>query len=113
MVRLVTIDEKLVSERNNWEYMETNRTVETVQSCLSEIHKRRNSTGKMKDRKVYSSGVRGTCMASTTFTDKTRKLGITLPVSLLKQTDKARGDVPRSTFIRRALEQYIRARAPK
>jgi|GEM_PF-785285 hypothetical protein len=42
--------------------------------------------------------------------DKPEKVGITLPVSLLKQADKARGDVPRSTFIRRAVEQYIRGK---
>ena len=40
--------------------------------------------------------------------DKTKKVGITLPSSLTKQTDKVRGDVPRSTFIKRALEQYIK-----
>jgi modification methylase len=36
-------------------------------------------------------------MASTTYNDKTQKVGITLPTSLLTQTDKLRGDVPRST----------------
>ena len=46
-------------------------------------------------------------MESTTHADKTEKVGITLPISLVKQTDKARGDIPRSTFIRRAVEQYI------
>jgi len=39
-------------------------------------------------------------MADTNRTDKTEKVGITLPVSLLKLTDKVRGDIPRSTFIR-------------
>jgi metal-responsive CopG/Arc/MetJ family transcriptional regulator len=52
-------------------------------------------------------------MRGTTALDKTQKCGITLPVSLLKQTDKARGDIPRSTFIRRAVEQYIKGKAPK
>jgi hypothetical protein len=32
---------------------------------------------------------------------------------LVKQTDKARGDIPRSTFIRRALEEYIRGTGRK
>jgi len=52
-------------------------------------------------------------MNGTTTTDKTEKVGITLPISLMKQTDKARGDVPRSTFIRRAIEQYIRGKGGK
>jgi metal-responsive CopG/Arc/MetJ family transcriptional regulator len=44
-------------------------------------------------------------MASTT---KTEKLGITLPISLLKQIDNKRGDIPRSTIIRRAVEGYLK-----
>ncbi|MGC1929754.1 MAG: hypothetical protein WA667_12315 [Candidatus Nitrosopolaris sp.] len=40
-------------------------------------------------------------MKSTTFDDKTEKIGITLPNLLVKQTDKVRGDVTRSTYIRR------------
>ncbi|MFY9799074.1 MAG: hypothetical protein WAJ93_25590 [Candidatus Nitrosopolaris sp.] len=47
-------------------------------------------------------------MASTTYNDKTQKVGITLPNSLIKQTDKLRGDVPRSTYIRRAIENYLK-----
>jgi metal-responsive CopG/Arc/MetJ family transcriptional regulator len=43
--------------------------------------------------------------------DKTEKVGITLPIFLLKQTDKARGDIPRSTFIRKAVEQYIKGKS--
>jgi hypothetical protein len=43
----------------------------------------------------------------TTLDDKTEKVGITLPIHLVKQTDKARGDIPRSTFILRTLEHYI------
>jgi hypothetical protein len=35
------------------------------------------------------------------------KLSISLPTVLLKQVDMARGDVLRSTCIRRALEKYI------
>jgi hypothetical protein len=34
-------------------------------------------------------------------TDKTEKVGITLPISILKRMDNVRGDIPRSTFIRR------------
>ena len=40
--------------------------------------------------------------------DKTQKVGIILPITLVKQTDKARGDIPRSTFIRRAIEQFLK-----
>jgi metal-responsive CopG/Arc/MetJ family transcriptional regulator len=47
-------------------------------------------------------------MVSTTRIDKTEKVGITLPNSLIKQTDKLRGDVPRSTYIRRATEYYLK-----
>jgi len=49
-------------------------------------------------------------MKRTTRDDKTEKVGITLPISLV---DKARGDIPRSTFIRRALEQYIQGKDGK
>ena len=36
--------------------------------------------------------------------EKAEKLGITLPVKLLQSIDNIRGDVPRSKFIRRAIE---------
>jgi hypothetical protein len=49
-------------------------------------------------------------MKSTTPDDKTEKVEMTLPIVLVKQTDKARGDIPKSTFIRRAVEQYIRGK---
>jgi hypothetical protein len=44
---------------------------------------------------------------NTSMKRTTEKVGITLPIVLVKQTDKARRDIPRSTFIRRAVEQYI------
>lgn len=47
-------------------------------------------------------------MMSTTYNDKTEKVGITLPSSLIKQTDKLRGDVKRSTYIGRAIEYYLK-----
>jgi metal-responsive CopG/Arc/MetJ family transcriptional regulator len=40
--------------------------------------------------------------------DKTEKLGITLPVKLLQKIDNKRGDIPRSTYIRRAIENYLK-----
>ena len=43
-------------------------------------------------------------MVSTTQNDKTMKVGITLPNSLIKQTDKLRGDIPRST----SREHYVK-----
>jgi metal-responsive CopG/Arc/MetJ family transcriptional regulator len=46
-------------------------------------------------------------MGSTTKGDRTEKLGITLPKSLLHTLDNKRGDIPRSTFIRRAVESYL------
>jgi metal-responsive CopG/Arc/MetJ family transcriptional regulator len=42
--------------------------------------------------------------------DKTEKLGITLPVKLLQKIDNQRGDIPRSKFIRRAVEGYLKGR---
>jgi metal-responsive CopG/Arc/MetJ family transcriptional regulator len=45
-----------------------------------------------------------------TYEDRTDKLGITLPKSLLHKIDNQRGDVPRSTFIRRAAESYLKGR---
>ena len=47
-------------------------------------------------------------MASTTYNDKTVKVGITLPRSLIKHADKTRGDVKRSTYSLRAIENYLK-----
>ncbi|MGB7955225.1 MAG: hypothetical protein WCF23_14700 [Candidatus Nitrosopolaris sp.] len=52
-------------------------------------------------------------MRRTTRDDKTEKVGITLPISLVKQTDKVRGDIPRSTYIRRSVERYIQGKDGK
>jgi metal-responsive CopG/Arc/MetJ family transcriptional regulator len=48
--------------------------------------------------------VSGTATATM---DKTVKLGITLPKSILQKIDKNRADIPRSRFIRRAVESYL------
>jgi len=40
-------------------------------------------------------------------TDNTIKLGITLPKSIIHTIDQKRGDIPRSRFIRRAIERYL------
>jgi metal-responsive CopG/Arc/MetJ family transcriptional regulator len=47
-------------------------------------------------------------MVSTTKIDRTEKLGITLPKSSLHKIDNNRGDVPRSKYIRRAVESYLK-----
>jgi metal-responsive CopG/Arc/MetJ family transcriptional regulator len=47
-------------------------------------------------------------MVGTTKGDRTEKLGITLPISLLQKIDNRRGDIPRSTYIRRAVENYLK-----
>jgi metal-responsive CopG/Arc/MetJ family transcriptional regulator len=49
-------------------------------------------------------------MVSTTKIDRTEKLGITLPKTLLHTIDNKCGDIPRSTFIRRAVESYLKTR---
>jgi metal-responsive CopG/Arc/MetJ family transcriptional regulator len=50
-------------------------------------------------------------MVSTTVVDRIEKLGITLPIILVKQIENKRGDIPRSTFIRRAIENYLKGSA--
>ncbi len=52
-------------------------------------------------------------MVSTTNVDRTEKLGITLPKSLLRTIDGKRGDIPRSTYIRIAVEDYLKTRGGK
>jgi len=47
-------------------------------------------------------------MRSTTSLDRTEKVGITLPKSILQKLNKVRGDTPRSTYIRRAVESYLK-----
>jgi metal-responsive CopG/Arc/MetJ family transcriptional regulator len=47
-------------------------------------------------------------MVSTTKYDRTERLGITLSKSLLRTIDGKRGVVPRSTYIRRAVEDYLK-----
>ena len=47
-------------------------------------------------------------MVSSTKIDRTEKLGITLPISLLRQIENKRGDIPRSMYIRRTIESYLK-----
>jgi metal-responsive CopG/Arc/MetJ family transcriptional regulator len=44
---------------------------------------------------------------STIAMDKTVKLGITLPKSIIQKIDKKRGDIPRSRYILRSIENYL------
>lgn len=48
-----------------------------------------------------------TTKATGTTQDRTEKLGITLPKSILQKIDDKRGDIPRSTYIRRAIESFL------
>jgi metal-responsive CopG/Arc/MetJ family transcriptional regulator len=52
-------------------------------------------------------------MVGTTKADRTEKLGITLPISLLQEIDNKRGDIPRSKYIRRAVESYLKAKGSR
>jgi metal-responsive CopG/Arc/MetJ family transcriptional regulator len=49
-------------------------------------------------------------MVNSTKEDRTEKLGITLPKLLLQKIDKNRGDIPRSKYIRRAVESYLKGK---
>jgi metal-responsive CopG/Arc/MetJ family transcriptional regulator len=53
----------------------------------------------------------GTTTATKSYNkERTEKLGITLPISLLRKIDNTRGDIPRSKYIRRAVESYLKGR---
>jgi metal-responsive CopG/Arc/MetJ family transcriptional regulator len=45
--------------------------------------------------------------------DMTIKLGITLPKSIIQKIDQKRGDIPRSRFIKRAVERYLNSSSSK
>jgi metal-responsive CopG/Arc/MetJ family transcriptional regulator len=53
--------------------------------------------------------VHSTSMTGSTIIviDNTIKVGITLPKSIIKKIDQKRGDIPRSRYIRRAIERYL------
>jgi metal-responsive CopG/Arc/MetJ family transcriptional regulator len=50
---------------------------------------------------------------STIAMDKTVKLGITLPKSIIQRIDKKRGDIPRSRYILRSIESYLGSSSSK
>jgi metal-responsive CopG/Arc/MetJ family transcriptional regulator len=48
-------------------------------------------------------------IVTATTTDMTVKLGITLSKSILQKIDQTRADIPRSRYIWRAVEKYLRS----
>jgi metal-responsive CopG/Arc/MetJ family transcriptional regulator len=56
---------------------------------------------------VHSTSMTSSTIVAATTTDMTVKLGITLPKSTIQNIDQRRGDIPRSRFIRRAIERYL------
>jgi hypothetical protein len=56
---------------------------------------------------VHSTSMMSSTIVAATTTDMTVKLGITLPKSIILKMDQKRGDIPRSRYIRRAIEKYL------
>ena len=76
---------------------------------MEHVETQRSSRTYIGTKYLYVNGtVYSTSMIRTTPDDRIENVGITLPLSLVKETDKARGDMPRSTFIRRAVDQYLK-----
>jgi hypothetical protein len=58
---------------------------------------------------IARGSIQNTSMRSTTAAaDKTDKIAITPSRSILQKIEKVRGDIPRSTYIRRALQNYLK-----
>jgi hypothetical protein len=55
---------------------------------------------------VHCTSMTSSTIVSATV-DMTVKLGITLPKSIIQKIDQRRGDIPRSRYIRRAIERYL------
>jgi metal-responsive CopG/Arc/MetJ family transcriptional regulator len=55
---------------------------------------------------VHSTSMTSSTIAAATV-DMTVKIGITLPKSTMLKIDQKRGDIPRSRYIRRAVERYL------
>jgi hypothetical protein len=54
---------------------------------------------------VHCTSMTSSTIAAATM-DMTVKLGITLPKSVIQKIDQKRGDIPRSRYIRRAVERH-------
>jgi metal-responsive CopG/Arc/MetJ family transcriptional regulator len=61
---------------------------------------------------VHSTSMTSTTIVAATM-DMTVKLGITLPKSIIQKIDHQRGDIPRSRYIRRAIERYLGSNGSK
>ena len=55
---------------------------------------------------VHCTSMTSSTIAADTI-DMTIKLGITLPRSIIQKIDQRRGDIPRSRYIRKAIERYL------
>ena len=56
---------------------------------------------------VHSTSMTSSTTVAATTMDMTEKIGITLPKSIIQKIDQKRGDIPRSRYIRRAIERYL------
>jgi metal-responsive CopG/Arc/MetJ family transcriptional regulator len=61
---------------------------------------------------VHSTSMTSSTVVAPTM-DMTIKLGITLPKSIIQKIDQKRGDIPRSRFIKRAVERYLNSSSSK
>ena len=59
--------------------------------------------------KVHSTSMTSSTFVAATTMDMTEKIGITLPKSIIQKIDHRRGDIARSRYIRRAIENYPKA----
>jgi metal-responsive CopG/Arc/MetJ family transcriptional regulator len=62
---------------------------------------------------VHSTSMTSGTIVSATTMDMTEKIGITLPKSIIQKIDQKRGDIPRSRYIRRAVERYLGSNSSK
>jgi metal-responsive CopG/Arc/MetJ family transcriptional regulator len=61
---------------------------------------------------VHSTSMTSSTIVAATM-DNTVKLGITLPKSMIQKIDQKRGDIPRSRYIRSAVERYLNSSSSK
>jgi metal-responsive CopG/Arc/MetJ family transcriptional regulator len=56
---------------------------------------------------VHCTSMTSSTIVAVTKMEMTVKIGITLPKSTILKIDSKRGDIPRSRYIRRAVERYL------
>jgi metal-responsive CopG/Arc/MetJ family transcriptional regulator len=61
---------------------------------------------------VHSTSMTSSTIVAATM-DNTVKLGITLPKSMIQKIDQKCGDIPRSRYIRSAVERYLGSSSSK